>query len=237
MHGFSPYKGDLRARMALATSFGAWLEGALAPFGVKGQLAVLFIVFFVDSVLFPMLPEAFVVLFYNTLPTIDTRFSDRADLIVTAAVLLLVVLAAELAANAFLYALVRWKGHRLPKRLTKAMNQWREFLILSDERIVLLNRLVPVMPFTGAFIAVSPWNPQKAMAFLALGGALKYGSMIAILAIAGRVFDPRQTWWISVALIVAILGVSVVSHGWLKRRVKAQTAQVKAAMEAEEPAK
>ena len=223
-----------------AMSFGAWLQAVLGGFGVKGQLAVLFIVFFVDAVLFPMLPEAFVVLFYNTIPTIDTRFSSRVDLVFTAVVILLVVLAAEMAANGFLYALVKWKGHRLPKRLTRAMNKWREFLILSDERVVLLNRLVPVMPFTGAFIAVSPWNPQKAMGFLALGGALKYGLMIAIMAYAGTIFDPSQTWWISLALVLGILVVSLGSSGFLRRRVKMQQEAAKApgpalAAEPEEP--
>jgi membrane-associated protein len=222
-----------------AMSFGAWLQAVLGGFGIKGQLAVLFIVFFVDAVLFPMLPEAFVVLFYNTIPTIDTRFGDRTDLVFTAVVILLVVLAAEMAANGFLYALVKWKGHKLPQRLTRAMNKWREFLILSDERVVLLNRVVPVMPFTGAFIAVSPWNPQKAMGYLALGGAVKYGGMIAIMAYAGTIFDPRQTWWISLALVLGILVVSVASHGLLRKRFKARAESAKGpapmVAEAEEP--
>ncbi|HEV8359570.1 MAG TPA: hypothetical protein VGR28_03840 [Candidatus Thermoplasmatota archaeon] len=206
--------------MSLTSSFGAWLTGLLGGFGIRGQLAILFIVFFIDAVLFPMLPEAFVVLFYNTIPTIDTRFSDRTDLIVTAATVLVVVLAAELAANAFLYGLVKWKGHRMPRKMTRAMNKWREFLFVSDERIVLLNRLVPVMPFTGAFIAVSPWDARKAMGYLVLGGALKYGALIAIVGAAGLVFDPRQTWWISIGLVVGILMISLASHGYLKRRVR-----------------
>lgn len=207
--------------MSVASSFGAWLQASLGGLGVPGQLAMLFIIFFVDAVLFPMLPEAFVVLFYQTLPTFDTRFSDRTDLILTAATLLVVILAAEVLANTFLYSLMKWKQERLPKRLIKAMNKWRQFLVVSDERIVLLNRVVPIMPFTGAFIAVSPWNPKLAMAYLALGGALKYGAVIAIVAIAGLVFDPQQTWWISVALIVVILAISGVSHVLLKKRLKA----------------
>lgn len=207
--------------MSVAASFGTWLQDTLGGFGVKGQLAVLFIIFFVDAVLFPMLPEAFVVVFYQTLPTFDTRFSERTDLLLTAATLLVVILAAEVAANAFLYALVKWKHDKLPKRLTKAMNKWRQFLFVSDERVVLLNRIVPVMPFTGAFIAVSPWNPRIAMGYLALGGALKYGAVIAVVAWAGLVFDRQATWWISLALIVVIVAISAIAQVYLRKKVGA----------------
>lgn len=207
--------------MSVVSSFGAWLQAALGGFGIPGQLAILFIIFFIDAVLFPMLPEAFVVLFYQTLPTFDTRFSDRTDLILTAATLLVVILAAEVLANTFLYSLMKWKAHRVPKRLIKAMDKWRRFLVVSDERIILLNRVVPIMPFTGAFVAVSPWSPRKAFTYLALGGAVKYGAVIAIVAVAGLVFDPNQTWWLSVALIVVILAISGVSHVYLRKKLGA----------------
>lgn len=203
-----------------AATFGTWLQDTLGQFGIKGQLAILFIVFFVDAVLFPMLPEAFVVFFYQAIPTFDTRFSARADLVLTASVILLVVLAAEVFANAFLYGLVKWKGHRLPRRLTRAMNKWREFLLVSDERCVLLNRVVPILPFTGAFMAVSPWSPRKAMGYLMLGGALKYGALIGVVASAGLVFDPAQTWWVSLGLVAVILLISAASHGYLRRRLR-----------------
>lgn len=214
----------------VAASFGAWLQGTLGAFGVGGQLAILFIIFFVDAVLFPMLPEAFVVVFYQTLPTFDTRFSDRADLVLTAATLLIVILAAEVLANAFLYSLVKWKRDRLPKRLTGAMNKWREFLFVSDERVVLLNRIVPIMPFTGAFIAVSPWDPRKAMAYLALGGAVKYGAVIAVLAVAGLVFDRSATLWVSLALVVGIVALSAVTQVYFRRRLHAPMAPTPSAV-------
>jgi hypothetical protein len=206
--------------MGLTASIGAALQGLLGGFGIKGQLAILFIIFFVDSVLFPMLPEAFVVYFYNVLPPFDTRFSDRTDLFLTAAVILLVVLAAELAANGLLFALMKWKMHRLPKRMTRAMNKWREFLLVKDERVVLLNRVVPVMPFTGAFIAVSPWQPRRAFGFLVLGGALKYGFLLLVVALAGLIFDPNQTWLLSFGLIGAVLVLSLASQLLLRKKVK-----------------
>jgi len=174
----------------------------------------------VDAVLFPMLPEAFVVLFYSTIPTVDTRFSPRTDIVLTAALVLFVVLAAEVAANGLLYALMKAYREKLPRRLERAMNKWREFLIFSDERVVLLNRVVPVMPFTGAFIAVSPWSVRRAMGYLVLGGALKYGFLISVVALAGLWFDPRQTWWLSLGLVIAVLTVSFASHGYLRRRVR-----------------
>lgn len=204
-----------------AASFGDWLQGILGQFGVAGQLTLLFVVFAVDALLFPMLPEAFVVLLYPSIPIIDySRLGPRGDLLMKAAMVLVVVLAAEVAANGLLYGLVKWKQHRLPRALTRAMNKWREFLVLSDERLVLLNRIVPVVPFTGAFIAVSPWRPRRAMGYLVVGGALKYGAVIAVVGVAGLIFDPRQTLWLSLALIAGILALSVASHGYLRRRLR-----------------
>jgi hypothetical protein len=203
---------------------GSWLEGLLGQFGIRGQLAILFAVFFVDAVLFPMLPEAFVLYFYSIFPTVDTRFSPRADVFLTALAILVVVLAAEVVANAFLYAVVRWKHHRIPPRMTRAMNKWREFLLVHDERVVLLNRLVPVVPFTGAFMAVSPWDPRRAMGYLVLGGALKYGALLAIVAFAGVAtnFDASVTWKLTLALLAFVIGLSLASQGWLRRRLKAE---------------
>lgn len=222
MHALGRYKesppGRVRGATGVAASFGAWLQGTLGLFGLPGQLALLFIVFFVDAVLFPMLPEAFVVLVYQALPPLDTRFSTRADLFLTASTVLLVVLAAEVSANGLLYALVKAKRHRLPRRLTAAMNKWREFLLVSDERVVLVNRVVPVVPFTGAFIAVSPWSARKAMGYLLLGGALKYGFLLTIIGVAGLVLDPGATWWVTLALLGGILALSAAGHGWLRRR-------------------
>lgn len=206
--------------MSLTTmSFGDWLLGTLSQFGVPGQLAILFTIFFVDAMLFPLLPEAFVVILYPSIQ-ITTRFNDRTNLLITATTVLLVVLSAEALANFFLYALVKWKGDRLPKRLTRAMNKWRSFLLLSDERAVLLNRIVPVMPFTGAFIAVSPWNVRKAMGYLVLGGALKYGALIAAIAIGSVLIpDPHATWWVSIGLLVIVLAISGVSQWWMRRKM------------------
>jgi membrane protein YqaA with SNARE-associated domain len=202
---------------------GTWLQGQLGNFGLLGQMLILFVVFFLDAVLFPMLPEAFVLYFYTIVPTVDFRLlSHRGDLIATAGLILTVVLIAELLANGFLYSLVKWKKHRIPHRLQHAMNKWREFLLFRDERVILLNRVVPIMPFMGAFAAISPWDPRKAFAYLVIGGAVKYGLLLLVVGVAGLVFDPSLGWQFTLGLILAIVALSLLSQAWLQRRLRAQ---------------
>ncbi|MCA1814418.1 MAG: hypothetical protein LC624_10785 [Halobacteriales archaeon] len=202
---------------------GTWLQSQLGNFGLLGQMVILFVVFFLDAVLFPMLPEAFVLYFYTIVPTVDFRLlSHRGDLIATASLILTVVLLAEVLANGFLFTVVRWKKHAIPHRLQHAMNKWREFLLFRDERVILLNRVVPIMPFMGAFAAISPWDTRKAFLYLVVGGAMKYGLLLLIVGVAGLVFDPSLGWQFTIGLILAIVVLSFASQVWLQRRLRAQ---------------
>jgi uncharacterized iron-regulated membrane protein len=53
-----------------------------------------------------------------------------------------------------------------------------------------------------------------------LGGALKYGALIAAIAIGTVLLpDPESVWWISIGLLVVVLGISGVSQWWLRRKM------------------
>src|SRR3989449_11675377 len=127
----------------------------------------MYLIFVVDAAVIPTLPEVFVVGF----------FSLHSDLgippVVWGAALLGMALAGEATGNSLLYlavnrALVR--TGRMPKRIEALMRRWTDFLILHDERIILLNRVIPVVPFVGAFIAALKWNYPKSLAFIVIGG-------------------------------------------------------------------
>ena len=113
-----------------------------------GALVAMYLIFVVDASLTPTLPEVFVVLFFSY----HTLFGVPP--LMWGAALLAMALAGEATGNSVLYfvvnrALVR--TGRMPRRIEAMMRRWTNFLILHDERIILLNRLIPVVPFVGAF--------------------------------------------------------------------------------------
>ena len=46
---------------------------------------------------------------------------------------------------------------------------------VSDERIILVNRVVPVVPLMGAFIATMKWDPRKSLFYVFIGENLRHG--------------------------------------------------------------
>src|SRR5437667_120566 len=137
-----------------------------------------------------------------------------------AALLLLVAVAGDLLGTTILYALVRRilvRGRRMPRWLESGMRRWTEFLGVPDERAILLNRIAPVVPFVGAFIATLRWNYRRSMGFVAVGGLAKYAVLLYLVFVIGVAYDPRTARSITLVLVVVVVAMSVLGS-WLYRR-------------------
>lgn len=194
-----------------------WLSGLFAFLGPVGTLVALFLVFVVDAAVIPALPELAVVLsfLYRTPGT---------DPISWALLLLGMAVAGEMVGNSLMYLWVRKlvvdRGH-LPKFVDRAMKGWTQLLLVRDERIILVNRIAPVVPFVGAFIAVVGWNYPRSLAFIVLGAAVKYSLLLLLVGYLGLVYDPSTATIITVAAVIALVGVSLTASLLLRRRVAA----------------
>ena len=199
---------------------GDWIGSALAFLGPTGLLVAMFFIFFVDAVVFPALPELFVVLFYFQLVDGWTWAPVAAG----ASLLGLAVLG-DVSGNASLYAVVRWFHRRgkVPKRLANAMQRWTKFLVTSDERILLVNRIAPAVPFTGAFIAVCGWNLRRSLSYIAIGGAAKYAALLVIVAWLGVAFNPDTARWVTLIAVLALVAASVLAGQFRRRRLLAES--------------
>src|SRR5881392_2757573 len=189
------------------------LAALFASLGPIGSLAALLVIFAVDAALFPALPEAWILITYTFRP-------ETMDAVGWAALLLLVAVAGDLLGTTILYALVRRilvRGRRMPRWLESGMRRWTEFLGVPDERIILLNRVAPVVPFVGAFIATLRWSYPKSMAFVASGGLAKYAALLYVVFVIGVSYNVRTARTISLALIVIVIALSI-SGSWLYRR-------------------
>src|SRR6267378_1917949 len=157
------------------------LAALFASLGPIGSLVALLLIFAVDAALFPALPEAWILITYTFRP-------EAMDAAGWAAILLLAAVAGDLLGTSILYGLVRRvlvQGRRMPHWLDSGMRRWTEFLGVPDERAILLNRIAPVVPFVGAFIATLRWNYRRSMAFVAVGGLAKYAVLLYLVFVIG----------------------------------------------------
>ena len=189
------------------------LAGLFASLGPIGSLVALLLIFAVDAALFPALPEAWILITYTFRP-------ETMDAVGWAAILLVVAVAGDLLGTSILYALVRRilvQGRRMPHWLESGMRRWTEFLGVPDERAILLNRIAPVVPFVGAFIATLRWNYRRSMAFVAVGGLAKYAVLLYLVFVIGVAYDPRTARSITLVLVVVVVALSILGS-WLYRR-------------------
>src|SRR5437773_10060475 len=106
----------------------------------------------------------------------------------------------------------------MPRWLESGMRRWTEFLGVPDERAILLNRIQPVVPFVGAFIATLRWNYQRSMGFVAVGGLAKYAIMLHLVSVVGVAYDPRTARSVTLALAVVVVAMSVLGSAPYRRR-------------------
>ena len=176
---------------------GDWLYGVFGPYGYIGILVFIFLLFYIDSLIFPTLPEVFFILSFMYDPTPYWGM-----------ILLLVGAVAEFAGVTSLYLVV--ERIRVPERIRSVAYKYSKFLILNDERMILVNRVAPVMPFTGAFISlIESWEIKRAWFYLILGYVLKYGAILLFANFFFAFFSGPQAEVLSIVMIIIVMAVSL----------------------------
>ncbi len=191
-----------------------WLSGLFAFLGPAGTLVALLLLFVIDAAIIPTLPELALVLSY-------LYRGASVDPLLWALLLLGMAMAGELIGNTLMFLWVRKlvvdRGH-LPRVLDRAMRGWTQFLLVRDERIILVNRIAPVVPFVGAFIAVIGWSYPKSMVYIAVGSAVKYSALLVLVGYLGLIYDPNTATLVTVAAVLALIALSVGASILLRRR-------------------
>jgi len=141
---------------------------AFSSYGPSGMLIGLLLVVFVDAIVIPLGPELLAIAIFST--NMDLGW---------AVLIVAVVAIAQVGGTTLLY-LVGKHANLLPKYVKKVMMKYKSALFIKDEKIVFVNCFVPVLPFLGAFMAVSKWNYAKSMSFVVLGGVIKYSLFLGL---------------------------------------------------------
>jgi len=175
--------------------------------GMLGMLAGLFVIVFFDAIVIPVGPELLAIAIFYTDPGNP----------LWAACIVATVVVAQVAGCTFLY----WLGKNprlLPGRMRRLMEKYRDFLMLKSENVVFVNCFVPIMPFLGAFIAISKWDYKKCMFLVALGGAIKYSLVLGLSQSFRYLFERGIAQNVSLVVVLCILVASGI-YALYKRRV------------------
>ena len=178
---------------------GDFLFDLFAGLGDQGILICIFLLFLLDALLVPTVPELFFIL------AIGANTSWEFSLLV-----LVVGFAGEMVGVFFLYNVVKRTG--LSKRVDKALKKYINFLIVSDEKVMLINRIAPMVPFTGAVMAAmrKRWDVRKCLLWLVIGYVFKYGLIMLFGQTATTYFEGGTSRTVMLIAIIAMIVVSAV---------------------------
>lgn len=196
-------------------SLDEWLSDLFAFLGPAAVLVALFFLFVIDAAIFPTLPEiAIVVTYLYALPGWDPSLR--------AALLLGMGIGGEAVGNSLMYLWVRKlfvdRG-RMPRIIERAMTRWTNFLVVSDERIILVNRIAPVVPFVGAFIAVLRWSYLKSLVFIVIGASAKYALLLILVGSLGIIYSRETATLATLGAVLIIIAASFLASYLYRRRI------------------
>jgi hypothetical protein len=184
-----------------------------AGMGVAGLLISIFLIFYIDAILFPTLPELFVIIIFfagqELIPEYQLEFA--ISILITIAI-------AEIAGVLTLYYLIR--RVKVPTRIEGAIFKYRDFLLVRDERMVLVNRIAPILPFLGAFVAICKWSLRKTLIYTVIGGTIKYGIILALAGYLYYYFEAGVARMVTLAIVLFIIGLSFALSYYRKRKME-----------------
>ena len=119
-----------------------WMLEVFGPHGAVGIIVFVALIFFIDALIFPTLPELFFIIGFMYMPE---SITFGLSLLIAASI-------GEILGISLLYGIV--DRVRIPERIKKIADKYVHFLMVSDEKIFLVNRFAPMIPFAGAFISI-----------------------------------------------------------------------------------
>lgn len=183
---------------------GQFLFDLFGADGGWGVVLCIFLIFLIDAFLFPTLPELFFILGFSYNPSIEFGLQLLAAAVV-----------AEWIGIFSLYFVV--KHVRVPTKVSRVVDKYVHFLMLKDERLLLLNRIAPMIPFAGAFICIANWDVKKSWFYITLGCILKYG-VIMLLSDQLYKYYAESAQTMTIIMLIIILAISFALSFLMKKR-------------------
>ena len=176
---------------------GGWMMDAFGPYGAIGIIIVIFLIFYIDAVFFPTLPEIFFIIGFMYDPTPVWGLT----ILITASL-------AEAAGLSTLYYIVEKIG--VPERIKGIADKYADFLIVSDEKMLLVNRVAPMLPFAGAFVSlIHSWTLKRALIYNFIGCYLKYGIILLFAEFFYSYFGSQEAQLYTIIFVIIVMAASI----------------------------
>ena len=183
-------------------------------FGANGEWGLvlcIFLIFLLDALLIPTLPELFFVLAFIGGANYGHPLLFGVELLIAAVI-------AEQIGIFSLYLVVKKYNHKIPKKIQSALDKYTQFLVVSDEKLLLLNRVAPMLPFAGAFVAILNWSVPKSAFYIAIGCVVKFGFIMMLSNFFYNYFQSEESQLITIVMILAVIAVSIVLSFFVKKK-------------------
>jgi hypothetical protein len=191
---------------------GSMLNDLFQPLGLVGGLLALFLVLYINSVAIPTLPEVFLVIIFTTGYGIDP--------LLLAILILIVATLSEAVGLMTLYYLA--KRIRLPPRIEKVFNSYRNFLFVHDERMILVNRVAPLIWFLGMFVAFAHWDLRLSLKYQAIGGLVRYGFILALSGLFLTYTRQGTATFATLVIVLVVLALSFLVALFRRKKLEKQ---------------
>ena len=176
------------------------------PHGAIGIAIVIFLIFYIDAVFFPTLPEIFFIIGFMYDPTPAWGIT-----------ILIIASLAEAAGLSTLYFVVEKLG--VPERIKNIADMYADFLIVSDEKMLLVNRVAPMLPFAGAFVSlIHSWTLKRALIYNFIGCYLKYGIILLFANFFYTYFGSSEAQLYTIIFVLIVMALSIIASFIKKRK-------------------
>ena len=131
--------------------------------------------------------------------------------------ILVVVAIAEAAGLSTLYFIVEKIG--VPEKIKNIADKYANFLIVSDERMLLVNRVAPMLPFAGAFVSlIHSWTLKRALIYNLIGCFVKYGIILLFANFFYSYFGSSEAQLYTIIFVVVVMVLSIIASIYKKRK-------------------
>ncbi len=185
------------------------ITGIFDPTRVVGGLICIFLLFYIDAILFPTVPELFTVGIFASQTEIATLWFGS--------LILATIAISEVLGFFTLYYVVR--KVKVPKLIHRGVDKFRGFLICHDERLILVNRVAPVVPFLGAFASICNWSLRKSLKYVLIGGFVKYGLILLASGLFIEYWDRETATIVVLTMVIAVIIISFAASYYRKKRI------------------
>ena len=186
--------------------------GIFNPTNVVGGLVCIFLLFYIDAIIFPTVPELFTVGIFASQTQIATLWFGL--------LILGTIAISEVLGFCTLYYVV--KKVKVPKLIRRGVDKFQAFLIYPDERMILVNRIAPIVPFLGAFASICNWSLRRSLKYTLIGGFLKYGLILLASGLFIEYWDRSTATLVVLTMVIIVIIISFVASYYRKKKMVEQ---------------